>query len=65
MSEQQNNYTTPPSSPRRNNPVCPPPPRKDQGSFGQEMNEEDLELLRRNGIEVLGQINNPGSYGDP
>lgn len=64
MSEQQNNYKTPPSSPREN-PICPPAPRKDRGSCGQEINEEDLEILRRNGIEVLGQINNPGSYGDP
>jgi hypothetical protein len=63
MSEQQNNYKTPQSSPR--DPVCPPAPRKDEGSYGQEMTEEDLEFLRRNGIEVQGQINNPGSNGGP
>ena len=36
-----------------------------RGSCGQEMNQEDFEFLRRAGIQVLGQINNPGSYGDP
>ena len=65
MSDQEDNYTTPPTSPRINNPVGPPPPRKDNGSCGQEMNQEDFECLRRAGIQVLGQINNPGSYGDP
>tara|TARA_E500000178_G_C16311799_1_gene440860 strand:- start:219 stop:416 length:198 start_codon:yes stop_codon:yes gene_type:complete len=65
MAEQQNNFTTPPTSPRRNDPICPPGPRKEKGSHGEEMNQEDLDFLRRIGIEVIGQINNPGSYGDP